>query len=212
MSCAVPSLPINLIPRFGLFIEGVKRAMGEGIRAREATLGPLSVLLCNYLSATLRRLTALHTRFAAGRLPAVLRQRPAPRRAAERDMADPGPERRPPAMPRGPVLLTLFQVTLCDQLRTLLDDPEMRALLAAAPQAGRILRPLWRKLSTHPLPEVLRPPPKPRRPRKPKAEPEPAPKPARAAPAKPAAASPDAPTLWEPTPCLPPWPLPLSRA
>jgi len=48
-------------------------------------------------------------------------------------------------------------------LQALLDDPEMRALLAASPQAGRILRPLWRKLSPRPLPDVLRLPPRPRR-------------------------------------------------
>jgi hypothetical protein len=50
-------------------------------------------------------------------------------------------------------------------LQALLDDPEMRALLAASPQAGRILRPLWRKLSPRPLPAVLRLPPRPKRPR-----------------------------------------------
>jgi hypothetical protein len=48
------------------------------------------------------------------------------------------------------------------ELRRLLDDPEMRAFLAAVPQAGRLLGALWRKLTTEPLPEVLRPPPRPR--------------------------------------------------
>ncbi len=48
------------------------------------------------------------------------------------------------------------------QLRELVEHPEMRALLAASPQAGRLLRPLWRKLTADPLPEVLRLPPKPR--------------------------------------------------
>jgi hypothetical protein len=53
-------------------------------------------------------------------------------------------------------------------LRELVDDPEMRALLAASPQAGRLLRPLWRKLTPDPLPEVLRLPPKPPRPARPR--------------------------------------------
>jgi hypothetical protein len=80
-------------------------------------------------------------------------------------------------------------------LRALLDDAEMRALLAAAPQAGRLLRPLWRKLTPERLPEVLR---LPRRPR-------PA-RPARSATARPdlrLVTMPDGTTLWEPIPCLP---------
>src|SRR6185312_9698929 len=71
--------------------------------------------------------------------------------------------RRPPAIPPGPVLLTVFRAGFDEMLQALLDDPEMRALLTASPQAGRILRPLWRKLSTYPLPPVLRLPPRPRR-------------------------------------------------
>ena len=201
MSCAVSSLPTSLISRFGVFVETAKQAMSEGIRAgeaalgREAALGPLGILLWNYLSATLRRLGALHARFVAGKLPSAPRRCPAPGRAAERAMAGAGPERRPPAMPRGPVLLTLFRVTLCEQLRTLLDDPEMRALLGA----GRLLRPLWRKLSADPLPEVLRLPARPRQPRPPRSAA------ARTAPGLRLVSLPDGTTAWEPTPCFPPW-------
>ncbi|MBN9562893.1 MAG: hypothetical protein J0H14_19535, partial [Alphaproteobacteria bacterium] len=36
-----------------------------------------------------------------------------------------------------------------------------RAFLAAVPQAGRLLRPLWRRLTTEPLPDILRLPPPP---------------------------------------------------
>ena len=162
MPFVAPSLPTGLIPRFTLFIDGVKRAMGEGIGRRHDTLGPLAILLWRYLSATLRRLAALHARFAAGKLPAAPRAR---RPAAARATADrPRPERPPPGIPRGPVLATVFRAGFDEQLQALLDHPEMRALLAAAPQAGRILRPLWRKLSVHPLPAVLRLPPRPRKP------------------------------------------------
>jgi hypothetical protein len=165
MSSAAPSLPTNLIPRFALFIACVKRTMGEIILRRHEA-GPLAMLLENYLSATLRRLTALHARFAAGRLPAAPRAR---RPAGERAVAERvRPERRPPGIPRGPVLLTVFRAAYDEQLQALLNDPEMRALLAASPQAGRILRPLWRKLSPDPLPEVLRLPPRPRRPKPPR--------------------------------------------
>ena len=105
----------------------------------------------------------------------------------------------------------MFRMGLDEMLQALLDDPEMRALLAAAPQAGRILRPLWRKLSPRPLPAVLRLPPRPRKPRPPRAKPPVVVrvKPARVAPtARPAGPAPlrlvDG--QWEPTPCLPPFP------
>ncbi|HST73760.1 MAG TPA: hypothetical protein VLJ20_00155 [Acetobacteraceae bacterium] len=192
MSAAAPSLPTGLVPRFSLFVEEVKRVLGEGLGDRHDARWPLAILLGSYLSATLRRLGVLHARFTAGRLPAAPRAR---RPAAERAAAE-RPERRPPASPRGPVLLTVFRAAFDEQLRRLLDDPEMRALLAAAPQAGRLLRPLWRKLSPDPLPEALRLPPRPRRVR--------AKQPSCAPELRPVA-SPDGLPLWEPTPCFPPW-------
>jgi hypothetical protein len=182
--------------------------MGEGLLMRQVTpggeaaaVGPLVILLGNYLSTTLRRLTALHTRFAAGTLAAAPRERPAVKSTAERAMVDHTKERRAPAIPPGPVLLREFRVRLDSHLRALLEEPEMRALLAAAPQAGRILRPLWRKLSAEPLPEMLRLPARPRKPR--------APRPSR--PARPASGPPglrrvtlsDGTTAWEPKPCYP---------
>ena len=60
------------------------------------------------------------------------------------------------------------------QLQHLLRDPEMVALLEAAPQAKRILRPLLRALAVD-LPWTVTPPrpPKPRKPRQPRPKPEP---------------------------------------
>ena len=60
------------------------------------------------------------------------------------------------------------------QLQHLLSDPEMVALLEAAPQAKRILRPLLRALAVD-LPWTVTPPrpPKPRKPRQPRPKPEP---------------------------------------
>jgi hypothetical protein len=109
------------------------------------------------------------------------------------------------------VLLTVFRAGYDEMLQVLLDDPEMRALLAASPQAGRILRPLWRKLTPYPLPAVLRLPPRPRRAKPPQPKP---PVVARATVARVArtvraarpAPSPVTAGLWEPTPCLPPFP------
>src|SRR6185312_5519574 len=160
--------------------------------------------LGHYLTGVQRRLAALHARFVAGKLPAAPRAaRPVPDRVA---VERPRAERRPSGIPPGPVLLTVFRMGLDEMLQALLDDPEMRALLAASPQAGRILRPLWRKLSPEPLPEMLRLPPRRRKPRPPRA-----PRPPR--PAKPVAASgppglrrvtlSDGTTAWEPIPCYP---------
>jgi hypothetical protein len=206
MSAAVaPSLPTGLMPRFALFINGVKQTIGE-VMLRRHEVVPIVLLLGHYLTGTLRRLAALHARFAAGKLPAAPRAR---RPAAEGVAAErPRAERRPPGIPPGPVLLTVFQAGFDGQLQALLDDPEMRALLAASPRAGRLLRPLWRKLSPGPLPEVLRLPPRPPRPKPTRAKP---PVVARArtpriARAKPSAPPPVTAGLWEPTPCLPPFP------
>ncbi|MBN9561433.1 MAG: hypothetical protein J0H14_12000, partial [Alphaproteobacteria bacterium] len=98
--------------------------------------------------------------FLAGTLPAP-RRRP----AASPTSGRPHRERRPPAIPPGPVLIEYGMRAYDLELGRLLDDPEMRAFLAAVPQAGRLLRPLWRRLTTEPLPEILRLPPRPRRPR-----------------------------------------------
>jgi hypothetical protein len=68
------------------------------------------------------------------------------------------------------------------QLRHLLADPEMAALIEAAPQMGRLLRPLCRSLGVR-LPPGLLPPPRAPKPRKPRS-----PQPPRPAPADGAAA------------------------
>ncbi len=149
--------PSGILPRFSLLIEAMKRGLIEGARRRQR-IGPtgppgsLVGVLLKYLMDTWRRLTALQARLAAGKLPTAPRRTATPRPTADR----PRPPRRPPAIPSGPVLRQYGMAYFAYALRDLLDDPEMQALLAAAPQAGRLLRPLWRKLSPEPLPEVLR--------------------------------------------------------
>jgi hypothetical protein len=145
--------PTGLVHRFTLFIEGLKRAMADGIRPREVTLTAMALPLWHYLSGTLRRLAALQARLEAGTLAPAPRHGGAPRRASDR----PRRTRRPPCIPPGPVLLRYRLAHFLAPLRELVDDPEMRALLAASPQAGRLLRPLWRKLTTDPLPRATAP-------------------------------------------------------
>jgi hypothetical protein len=180
------------MPRFGLFIACVMRTVDEAVGRRPGAERPLAMLLWDYLAGVRRRLDARHARFAAGRLSAAPWARRPVVEGATPDR--PKPDRQRPAIPPGPVLLTVFRAGFDEMLQALLDDPEMRALLAASPQAGRILRPLWRKLSTYPLPPVLRLPPRPRRPRV---------RPAAGPPGLRPVVSPNGFIQWEPTPCFP---------
>ena len=203
---ASSSPPTGLMPRFSQLIEMITWGLGDSLERQrrhgwgEAWLAPLAGLLRGYLARTLARFTALHASFLAGTLPAP---RPASARpASARPTSDrPRAARRAPAIPPGPVFIEYGMRPYDLELGRLLDDPEMRAFLAAVPRAGRLLRPLWRKLTTERLPEVLRLPPRPRRPRPPQ-------------PARPAAAASGPPglrrvrlsdgtTAWEPIPCYP---------
>lgn len=159
MSPSDPS-STGLIDRFGFFIERVKRGIADGIGRDHARLGPLAVLLCNYFGRTLRRLAAVQARLAAGTLETEPR-RAAPRPVADRPPPDvPAARRWPLRLPRAAVMVRFYTQHLVAPLQALIADPEMQALLAAAPQAGRLLRPLWRLLMADPLPPELRLPPR----------------------------------------------------
>lgn len=143
-------------------------------RARVALL----VLLCNRIRRMALRLEALFTQFQAGTLPS-------PRLRPSRAGAAPGaPRTARPDFPGGRAWLLRLAPPSVDPpgwivsenlhslrgatnwasrtLGALMSRPDMAEFLQAAPQAGRILRPLWRMVTTAPLPEVLRRP-KPRR-------------------------------------------------
>ena len=162
------STSTSLMHRFGLFIERLKWTVVDATERHYQTLGPLSGVLWIYIGRTARRFAALHARFVAGKLtaPRLRASRPAAERAAPTaPTASEAPRR--PRVPSGPVLVQFYAGYLSDWLLDLLADPEMQALLAASPQAGRLLRPLWRRLRGYPLPELLRPPPKPPRAKQP---------------------------------------------
>ena len=163
-----PSTPTGLMCRFGLLVERLRWTLADWVdrnpRNRDV-LGPLALLLWKYLQRTTRKLAALHAQFAAGTLvsPALAsatRKDRARRQAAERAKSTP-PEQ--PELPSGPVLARFGAGYLGAWLLALVEDAEMQALLAASPQAGRLLRPLWRRLTNDPLPAPLRLPPKPPR-------------------------------------------------
>ncbi len=205
--------------RFGLLVERLRWTLADWVdrnpRKRDV-LGPLALLLWKYLQRTTRRLAALHAQFAAGTL--APRKDRAPRRAAEPAEST----SRGTPLPSGPVLARFGAGYLGAWLLALVEDAEMQALLAASPQAGRLLRPLWRRLTNDPLPAPLRLPPKP-----PRSEPPLTPAALAAAPGE---ASPDvtpdtqpqappgprpaesARKSASPPSFLPPWPPPLFRA
>ncbi len=130
----------------------------------------LTLVFHNRVSAIHRRIERLLVRFREGKL------RPAAPRATT--SMPRGPRRQAVRMPRkfgwlldaGKHNAAYFT----NQLNDLLTTPEMVALLDAAPQARRMLRPLCRALAVD-LPWTVAAPrvPKPRKPRKPRPKPEP---------------------------------------
>ena len=152
--------PTELGGRFASIIDHLCLIVAAYI-ATDRTAGELITLIWTRLRRRGVRFAALLARFRAGTLPPPRPPRPRTRRAPA--------DGRPPhiRLPRTPgwLLRVMPQTGVAAYgayLRQLLEDPEMLALLAAAPQAGRLLRPLLTALSIDPLPEVLRPPPKPK--------------------------------------------------
>lgn len=150
--------------RFDLVLSGLVLL----VAARFRTLGSHTVPLWTHLRRAIGRMDRLMARLAAGRL-----------RPARPRLSPPAPLMpRPPVVSRTPGLpktrawlvreLGYMAAGYGGQLEFLLNDPETAALLAAAPSAGRILRPLCRMLGVT-LPDFLQLPPRPPRPRPPRA-------------------------------------------
>ena len=148
-----PAAPLTPDDRFAGIIDGLCRAVAASL-GRNGVTGPLIILIWSRLRRTATRFARLAARVRAGR-PRVARRRP----------ASPRPARpRPPRLPAGFAWLPRLvpQTTAgASQLQYLLLDPEMAALIEAAPQAARILRPLCRMLGVRPTPNLLRPRPAP---------------------------------------------------
>ena len=143
---------------------------GASVGVSRPLSGPLLVLLWTRLQHVSQRLAALAARAAAGR--ALTRRRVAPlppaRRVPPTPWVPPAPWAPPAPFPRLPSkfawLVRLVPEAACygSQLRHLLTEPEMAALLAASPQARRLLRPLCRMLAVAPpaaVPPAKPPPP-----------------------------------------------------
>ncbi len=167
--------------------------------AKNRLAAPLILLLWPRLNRLAIRFTALAARVAAGTA--------APRRSTSLRAAGARPRKPYARLPRGfawVVRMVPGTAAYGSQLQHLLADPEMAALLAAAPQAGRLLRPLCRMLGVRPPPALTPALARPPRPARPSEAPS---RPAAVGPASPAAppATPPRPRAG-PDPCAPPMP------
>ena len=160
---SIPVVPPRPTPapatRFALLIDALCRAIAaHGARHRRA--GPVLLLLWPWLRRTAGRLARLAARIEAGRKPQARRRPAAPRPSQV------SPKHRP-RLPEGfawVVRLVPEAASSASQLRHLLADPDMAALIEAAPTAGRLLRPLCRMLGVRPPPSLAPPslaPPRP---------------------------------------------------
>ncbi len=146
------------------------------VAARHRLLSPLLVLLWFRLRRTLSRLDRLAASWQRGRH----HRHPSRHRSASPPPAiHPGDAWLHRRTPQGHAWLIRLHQPLAQfapRIQALLDDPEIAALCVAAPQAGRLLRPLCRMFGLAP-PAGLALPPRPVSPRKPAPPRRPAPPP-----------------------------------
>jgi hypothetical protein len=166
-----PLVPAERFASILRWLSGAVAAMSGGDRLSYALIG----LIVGRILGIKRRFARLAARIAAGTY--------APRHCStpRRPPTDPRPRQTTPLPRKRGWLLPLVPETVvfrC-QLENLLVDPEMVALLTAAPASlGRPIRSLCWMLRLQP-PDILTPPPRPGKPRdsKPRAAPEPSPPP-----------------------------------
>ena len=149
MSSFTPPIAPGISARLTLTLDGLYRACAARMARNPAIVG-LLMLACARFRRAAARFATLAVLASQGRVP--------PRRIRPRRTQDPARPSRPwPRLPRGRYwLIRLAPEANCfaSQLQHLLADPGMAALLQAAPQAGRILRPLCRMLAVR-IPPIL---------------------------------------------------------
>ncbi len=158
-------LQTALARRLAPIMDGI-RGLFATHAARTPALQGLTTRVYNYLGQIVMRLDRLAARVQSGTLRPARPRAPRPR------------PRKPTASPRLPVgnfwLIRCAPPTgsyACN-IETFLQDPALADLIAAAPQAGRLLRPLYRAFGIK-IPENLKLPPRPPRPKPAKPAPPP---------------------------------------
>ena len=141
MSLPLPAPAPSLSQRLTLVVQALRAAIAAHAARDRATVA-VAWLVWPYLNRLAQRFAALAARVQAGKV-AVAPRATRPRAAPET------PRSRPPGLPQGFAWLARLApsiLPLRSQVCHLLGDPELAALLAVAPGAGRILRPLCRML------------------------------------------------------------------
>ncbi len=147
MSPPLPAPAPSLSQRLTLVVQALRAAIAAHAARDRATVA-VAWLVWPYLNRLAARFAALTARVQAGKGVAVARTTSGVRAAAEGPRLQ-VPRPRPPGLPQGFAWLARLApgiLPLRGQVCHLLGDPELAALLAAAPGAGRILRPLCRML------------------------------------------------------------------
>ncbi len=145
---------------------GGRRMLGWDRRPDDPRIVPLIIPICAHFSRLMARFERLVARLAAG-------WRPSQTARAPRPAGSPRAPRPPSPLPRRFGWLVVFThgaTAYAGHLQVLLAEPGIADLLAAAPSAGRLLRPLCRMLGIRPGPplaEAAPPPANPARPRSP---------------------------------------------
>lgn len=195
-------VPQNLAERFALIASGLRELLAARMH-RQADLRPVLMLIWTRIGRLNQLVELLSRRLAEGRLPARPATRSTRRGAADgrceagatpKNLPD-GAEERAGGRPRQPdavrvpgqkgwlVAKAIETVSYGEYLRLIVQEPEMIALLDAAPRLKPKLRSLLRLLGAE-IPAVLAlPPPSPRPPRLPRLA---RPRPSGARPARPA--------------------------
>ena len=154
MPWTAPPLPTGLSNRLALIIAGLRGILAAHM-AKDRSAVAVLFLAWARLGRLSSRFQALLAAIRAGRLPPT----PSARRQAGDDLELPRPEGLP--APRLPgrfgwlIRLVPGAAVYGTQVQYLLADPEMAAMLAKVPQAGRILQPLCRMLAIRPGPELF---------------------------------------------------------
>jgi hypothetical protein len=160
---ALPEPTITLSEALAIIINGLCKAM-QRESENDRFIIPICIRLWSRLIHLTKRYNRLVTRYYEGRLTPYSPRPYRPRTKWPEPPKKPGEEPKPrqtlPSAFGWIVKYVPGAALYRDQLRELLADPEMIAFLTAAPQAGRLLRPLCRTLGVALTAELL-PKPKP---------------------------------------------------
>ena len=156
----MPVPPQTPAERFASTLAAMRAAVAaRQIRPGKGGLpGWLVLLIWTRLGRIAKRVARIFAHLEAGTLKPPRRRPAAARRTAAK--LPPGGEKR---LPRAFCWLPALVPGISfggSQLAALLEDPEMQAMLTAAPQIARHMRPIFHMLGVRPLPPLLRLPPR----------------------------------------------------